>query len=74
MCQKDFVSKHKSHDKYPLKKHVLVCHEHRNNTENQELLRKYKDMFIMIQPNQFPSFSKDLKLSFLMIQNQFQNP
>ena len=42
MCKKDFVYKHKSHDKYSIKKHVLVCYEHRNDTENQELPQKYK--------------------------------
>ena len=67
------MCKHKSHDKYPIKKHVLVCHEHRNDTENQELLQKYKDRFIMKQPNQLPSFSRDLKLSFHMNQNQPPN-
>ena len=61
MCQRDFVCKHKSHDKYPIKKHVLVCHERRNDTENQELLQKYKDRFIMKQPNPLSSFSRDLK-------------
>ena len=73
MCQRDFVCKLKSHDKYPIKKHVFVCHEHRNDTENQELLQKYKDRFIMKQPNQLPSFSRDLKLSFQMNQNQSPN-
>ena len=28
------MCKHKLHDKYPIKKHVLVCREHRNETEN----------------------------------------
>ena len=42
-CQRDFVCKHQSHDKYPIKKHVLVCHEHRSNAENQQLLQEYKD-------------------------------
>ena len=73
MCQSDFACKHKSHDKYPIKRHVLVCHEHRNDTENQELLQKYKDRFIMKEPNQLPSFSRDLKLSFHMNQNQSPN-
>ena len=63
MCQKDFVCKHK-------KKHLLACHEHRNGKENQELLQKYKDWFIMKQPNQLLSFSRNLKLSFHMNQNQ----
>ena len=39
-------------------------------TENQELLQKYKDRFIMKQPNKLPSFSRDLKLSFHLNQNQ----
>ena len=73
MCQRDFVCKLKSHDKYPIKKHVLVCHEHRNDTENQEPLQKYKDKFIMKQPNQLPSFSRDLKLSFHINQNESRN-
>ena len=73
MCQRDFECKHKPHHKYPIKKHVLVCHEHRNNTENQELLRKYKNRFIMKQPNQLPLFSRDLELSFHMNQNQSPN-
>ena len=35
MCQRGFVCKQKSHDKYPIKKHVLlVCHEKRNDAEN----------------------------------------
>ena len=73
MCQRDFMCKHKSHDRYPINKHMLVCHEHRNETENQELLQKYKDRFIMKQPNQLPSFFRDLKLSFHMNQNQSPN-
>ena len=63
MCQRDFVCKHKSHDKYPIKKHVLVCHEHRNNSENQELLQQYKERCIMRQQVQLPRFSKELKLT-----------
>ena len=73
VCQRDFVCKHKSHDKYPIKKHALVCHEHRNDTENQELLQKYIDRSIMKQPNQLPSFSRDLKLSFHINQKQPRN-
>ena len=72
MCQRDFVCKHKSHEKYLINKYVLVCHEHRDDTDNQELLQNYKGKFIKNQLNQLPSFSRDLKLSFYMNQNQFQ--
>ena len=67
------MCKHKSRDKYPIKRYVLVCHEHRNDTENQELLQKHKDRFIMKQPDQLTSFSRDLKLSFHMNQSQSPN-
>ena len=73
MCQRDFVCKQKTHGKYPIRKLVLVCHEDRNDTKNQELIPKYKGSFIMKQPNQLPLFSRDRKLSFHMNQNQPSN-
>ena len=73
MRQRNFVCQRISQDKYPIKKHVLICHEQRNDTENQELLQKKKGRFILKQPNQLPSFSRDLKLSFHMNQNQSPN-
>ena len=35
MCQRDFVYKHKSHDKCLIKEHVLVCHEHRSKAKSK---------------------------------------
>ena len=67
ICQRSFVCKHKPHDKYPIKKHNLVCHEHRNDTKCPELCQKYKDRFIMKQTNQLPSFSRDLNQNSLQI-------
>ena len=46
---RDFICKNVSHDKYPTKKHVLVCHEHRGTTENEQLLLKCKNRCIMKQ-------------------------
>ena len=63
MCQRDFICKHKSHDRFPRKKHVLVCHEHRNDQENQDILQLYKDRCITKQ-QWLPLFSKDIKLTF----------
>ena len=48
-CQRDFVCPHKSHDEYPTKKHILVCDEHKQHPQNQELLKQYKDKFITRQ-------------------------
>ena len=58
-----------SHDKYPTKKHVLVCHEHRGNTDNEQLLLEYKNRCIMKQ-TELPAFSRDVKLTFHMNQQQ----
>ena len=63
-CQKEYTCKHPSHEKHPLKKHVLVCHEHRESEENKKLLNEYKQKFINNQ-SKLHQFSKDLKLSFL---------
>ena len=35
MFQRKFACKHKSYDKYPIKKHVLVCHKHRNDRKSR---------------------------------------
>ena len=62
-CQHDFVCPHGSHSKYPKKKHILICEEHKDFDENQELLEKYKTKFIS-RNSSLPSFSRDIKLSF----------
>lgn len=63
-CQRDFVCQHPYHSKYPTRKHVLVCDEHKDHNENKELFQHYKERFILKQRVDLPSFSKDLKLSF----------
>ena len=37
-CQRNYVCKHSSHDRFNRKKHVLVCHEHRETEENAKVL------------------------------------
>ena len=37
-CHRDFICQEKPNNKFLIKKHVLVCHEHRQNNENQQLL------------------------------------
>ena len=67
-CQRDFTCKN-IYDKYPTKKHVLVCHEHRGTTDNEQFLLEYKNRCIMKQ-TKLPAFSRDLKLTFHMNQQQ----
>ena len=60
-CQHDFVCTHPSHQRFAIKKHVLVCHEYRASQENQRLLQKYIQRFIR-NPN-LPDFVKNINLS-----------
>ena len=37
-CQREVICQHPSHQRYPVKKHVLICKEHKNSQDNQALL------------------------------------
>ena len=57
-CQRDFVCPHESHDEYPTKRYILVCDEHKQHPQNQELLQQYKDRFITRQRSvNLPNYS-----------------
>ena len=60
-CQYDFVCKHISHDKFTRKKHFLVCEEHKDTKDNQDLLKLYKSRFITNQrhQDQLPDFARE---------------
>ena len=60
-CQKEYVCKHSSHDKFTRKKHVLVCDDHKTDQENQDTFKAYKERCIQRNQN-LPSFSRDLSL------------
>ena len=60
-CHRDLSCKNASQDKYPTKNHVLVCHEHKGNRENEQLLLEYRNRCIMKQ-SKLPAFSRDLKI------------
>ena len=40
-CQHDFTCKHPSHQQWPIKKHVLVCEEHKSSEENKKQIKVY---------------------------------
>ena len=61
-CQHDFCCPHKSHDKYSPRQHVLACDEHKHLPANIDLLRKYKEMYI-VKRQSLPSFSKYLHIT-----------
>jgi len=62
-CQRDFVCQHPIHQCWPVKKHVLVCEEHKESDENQQLLETYKNRFIT-KNNWLPTFAKEIRVSF----------
>ena len=67
-CQRDFVCKHSSHDKFSTKKHVLVCEEHKSEESNKEVLQAYKDCCILRQNQvELPSYSKEISLNHTFI-------
>ena len=61
-CQRDFICQHPNHSKFPVKKHVLLCADHKDTPENKDILEKYKARCILRQRN-LPDFSKDIHLS-----------
>ena len=72
-CQSEFTCRHSSHNSYKKKKHVLVCHEHKNEEQNKKTLENYKNRFILNRPN-VPDFAKDIKLSFMSKQAFISEP
>jgi len=61
-CQRDYVCPHHSHQRYPVKKHVLVCEEHKDHHDNQEVLARFKAR--CMRNSNLPHFSKQIRLAF----------
>lgn len=61
-CQRDYTCQHSSHEKYPNRKHVLVCNEHKDEQCNKELLATYKQR--CIRNSNLPLFSRNISLTF----------
>ncbi len=61
-CQRDFVCQHPSHSKFSIRKHILVCEEHKDTNNNKDLLERYKQR--CIRNANLPPFAKNISLSF----------
>ena len=61
-CQRDFVCPHTSHHRSTVRKHVLVCEEHKESSDNKDLLDKYKLRYM--KNSKLPSFAKNISLTF----------
>ena len=49
--QREFICQHPSLQKYPLKKHVFICEEHKNSQDNQAFLETYHTKCILRIPD-----------------------
>jgi len=58
-CQRDFVCPHPSHERYSVKKHVLVCDSHKSDRENEEMLERFKSRCIARRTN-IPEYLKTI--------------
>ena len=64
-CQNTYVCKHESHQAAAIKKHVLVCEEHKCDEANKTLLEEYRTRCITRACNSdLPEFSKTIQLNF----------
>ncbi len=63
-CQRDFTCQHATHERHTMKKHVLVCEEHKDTNENKELLQNYKRRCILRRglPD-LPGHAREIQLS-----------
>jgi len=52
---------HESNQRYPVRKHVLVCEEHKDSQANKDLLERFKQRFI--RSASLPNFARNI-LSF----------
>lgn len=71
MCQRDFVCQYPTRQHINMKKHVLVCDQHKTSQQNKDFLEHYKSRCILRQP--VPIYSKEIKLSFHSINDSKDN-
>ena len=62
-CQREYACPHPSHNIYPVKKHVLVCEEHKNHPDNKQVLEKFFKARCLRSFN-LPDFAKQIQLTF----------
>ena len=66
-CQRDFVCTHIDHQKYPQKKHVLICDEYKMDEANKDVFQKHKRKCILRNKriHDLPTYAKEIKLAYL---------
>uniref|UniRef100_A0A7M6DQR2 Peptidase aspartic putative domain-containing protein n=1 Tax=Clytia hemisphaerica TaxID=252671 RepID=A0A7M6DQR2_9CNID len=72
-CQRQFICRHKDHDNFTIKKHVLVCEEHKRDQENVNQLERFKQRCIS-KRNNMPEFSKNISNFIAISSFQTRSP
>ena len=62
-CQRDFTCQNQSHANFTVKKHVLLCDEHKHTQQNKDLLEHYRSRCIS-RNQHLPEFSKSISVHF----------
>ena len=71
-CQRDYTCQHPYHQKFPTRKHVLVCDTHKDNDSNKGILEKFKQRFI--KSPDLPAFARNISLSFHVYESYKKPP
>ena len=61
-CHNTYICRHPSHDPNSERCHVLVCEEHRDTTDNDKILKKFKKEFIRKFEKDLPYVSANIKI------------
>ena len=64
-CQNVYICAHESHNAFAMKKHVLVCEEHKDLDANKTLLEQYRARCINRSCNtDLPEYSRSIHLAY----------
>ena len=63
-CYDQYACKHNNHSRFGKSKHVLVCEEHKEDKQNNDLFEKYKMKFITKSKVEYKDITKNMTLSF----------
>ena len=74
-CQRDFICKHPSHDRFDCKKHVLVCDDHKTEEQNKATFEEYKRRCIN-RRNQvdLPDYAKSIVIHYTSYSSEESSP
>ena len=66
LCFSKFICRHQAHSRsrYPKKKYMYCCEDHKHDAENVNIFEKYRNEKILCLKSHLPDFSQNIKLFF----------